>query len=390
MRIRHKARRKKVLLLVETTYHYGRCIVMGVDYHAAQNNWEITFEPRGLAEPLPCWLDSWDGDGVISRLVDVDSMERLRRTELPAVELAANRSGFKADVIVDERLLAKMAADHLIGCGFRHFAFYSYGMSWWSLARENAFVEEIKSRRHECFQLRSVAGVVDATMPNWSLDDRKRLQKWLLRLPKPIAIFSANDSHAREVLSVCQLNKLSVPNEVAVLGVDDDPWFCQYLSPTLSSIDANGFLTGWRAAALLDDLLRGHSRPLQPITIPPLHVSTRQSTNAIAVPDPDIAAALRFLRQNDTLCVSVADLVRKVNLSQKTLERRFQQYLGKTPEQVIMHIRIERSKNFLRDTSLSVESVGLKTGFSSAGHFIRTFKHETGTTPGHYRLQAKK
>ena len=389
MRIRRKKKAKKVLLLVETTYQYGRCIVLGVDSYAKQNNWEITFEPRGLVEPLPAWLDSWDGDGVISRLVDVNSMKRLRQTGLPVVELAGNRTDSKTDIIVDERLLAKMAADHLLGCGYQHFAFYAYGMSWWSLARENAFVEEMKDRGYECSRLRSISGSANDAMPQWTLEEGKLLQKWLQRLPKPIAIFTAGNFHAREVLSVCRRSEFSVPSEVAVLGVDDDSWFCQYLFPTLSSIDVNGFQTGWMAAVLLDDLFKDRPLPALPITIPPLHVSVRQSTDAIAVPDPDVAAALRFLKQNDTLCTSVSDLVREVELSQKTLERRFQQYLGKTPEQEIMRIRIERSKILLRETSLSVEAIGIKTGFSSAGYFIRMFKREVGTTPRHYRLQAR-
>jgi len=389
MGIRRKNRRKKVLLLVETTGYFGRSVIGGIDRYATQNNWGITFEPRGMAEPLPRWLDSWDGDGVISRLVNADAAEQVRRMGLPVVEVAGVQSIQKADIIVDERLLAKMAADHLLGCGFQHFAFYSYGMSWWSFARENAFVEEMKERGHECSRLRLISGSVDDSLPQWSLNERKRLQQWLRRLPKPVAIFTASDFHAREVLLACHQNKLSVPREVAVLGVDNDPWFCQYLSPTLSSLDANGFLTGWSAAVLLENLLKGQPRPVQPITIPPLHVSVRQSTDVVAVPDSDLAAALRFLRQTDPLCTSVADLVREVGLSPRTLERRFLQYLGKTPEQEIRRIRIERSKILLRETPLSVESVGLKTGFSSQEHFIRAFKQEMGTTPGHYRLQAK-
>jgi len=389
MRIHRKKKQKKVLLLVETTCHYGRSIIKGIDHYAAQNDWEITFEPRGMTESLPRWLDSWNGDGVISRLGNAESAEQIQRMGLSVVELTGDGTNYKADVIVDEHLLAKMAADHLLGCGFQNFAFYSYGMSWWSFARENAFVQEMKERGYECSQLRLISGNVNDSLPIWSLHERKRLQKWLPRLPKPVAVFTASDFHAREVLLACHQNKLLIPSEVAVLGVDNDPWFCQYLLPTLSSIDANGFLTGWNAAVLLDDLLKGHPRPVQPISIPPLHVSVRQSTDVIAVPNPDLADALRFLRQPETLCTSVADLVREVNLSPRTLERRFRQYLGKTPKQEIRRIRIERAKILLRETSLSVESVGLKTGFSSQEHFIRAFKSEVGTTPGHYRLRAR-
>jgi len=386
MQIRRKKKQKKVLLLVETTHHYGRSIIRGIDHYATQNNWEITFEPRGPSDSLPDWLGSWDGDGMITRVVNLELIKQLRRIGLPEVKLAGGRD---VDVIVDEQLVAKMAADHLLGRGFQHFAFYSYGASWWSLARGDAFEEEINARGYKCFRLPPISGNVNAFAPKWSFDGRKQLQKWLLRLPKPIAFFTADDSHAREVLLACRTNKLSVPGEVAVLGIDDDPWFCQYLYPPLSSIDANGFLCGWNAAGVMDDLLKGRPRPVQPLTFSPLHVSVRQSTNAIAVPDPDFAAALRFLRTADPLCTSVADLVQKVHLSQKTLERRFQRYLGKTAEQEIIRIRIERSKILLRETASSVETIGLKTGFSSQGHFIRTFKRETGTTPGSYRLQAK-
>ena len=389
MRIQQKKRQRKILLLVESIAHYGRSIIKGIDRYAAQNDWEITYEPRGLEDPLPRWLESWDGDGVISRLGNVNSAKRLQQTGLPIVQLAGNQTSVKVDVLVHEQLLAKMAADHLLGYGYQQFAYYSYGTSWWSFDRGHVFAEEMRKRGYECSCFRSISGSKNAFAPKWSLDERKRLQKWLLHLPKPVAIFTARDTHAQEVLLVCRQHDLSVPNEVAVLGIDDDPWFCHYLVPTLSSIDINGFQIGWEAAVLLDNLLKGRPRPAQPITVPPLHVSIRQSTDAVAVSDPDFAAALRFLRQSDTLCTSVAGLVQEVGLSQKTLERRFQQYLGSTPEQEIMRIRIERSKILLRETSFSVESIGLKTGFSSQGHFIETFKRRVGMTPSRYRLQAR-
>jgi len=389
MQFRRKKKQKQILMLIETSHHFGRSIISGIDHFASQNNWKLTYEPRGQSEPLPDWFDSWDGDGVIIRSADISMAEQVQRAGLPVIELAGNQTNCKPDILIDDQLVAKMAADHLLGCGFQNFAFYSYGISWWSLRRGNAFEEEMNARGYKCSRLQPVAGDEDAIMPKWSFDERKRLQKWLLRLPKPVAIFTAEDPHAREVLLACRDNKLSVPGEVAVLGKGDDLLFCQHLSPTLSSIDANGFQIGWQAAVLLDDLLKGRPRPVQPIAIPPLHVSVRQSTDAIAAPDPDLVAALRFLRQTDPLCTSVADLVREVNLSQKTLERRFQQYLGKTPAQEIMRIRLERSKILLRETSFSIETVGLKTGFSSQEHFIRAFKREMSMTPGHYRLQVK-
>ena len=389
MRIRHKKRQKKILLLVESTAYYGRSVIKGIDRYAAQNDWEITFEPRGVEDPLPRWLEFWDGDGVISRLVNLDAVERLQRTGLPVVRLAGNDTNFKLDVCVHERLLAKMAADHLLGCGYPNIAYYAYGTSWWSVNRGNVFAEEIKERGYECFCFQPISEDMNAFTTQWSFDERKRLRDWLLRLPKPVAIFTATDTHASEVLLVCRQNDVSVPNEVAVLGIDDDPWFCGYLSPTLSSIDSNGFQIGWEGAALLADLLKGRPHPVEPIVVPPLHVTIRQSTDAVAAPDPDFSAALRFLRRSDTLCLSVAELVQHVGLSQKTLERRFRRYLGRTPEQEIMRLRIERSKVLLRETSFSVESLGFKTGFSSQGHFIQTFKRAVGMTPGFYRLQAE-
>jgi len=311
----------------------------------------------------------------------------VRRTGLPNVQLAGRPEIM--DVKSDQHLSAIMAADHLLGCGFQNFAYYSYGASWWSSTLGDYFEREIHSRGYQCSRIQFVSGDVEAPVPKWSLDERKRLQKWLLHLPKPVAIFCADDIHAREVLWVCHQNGLYVPNKVAVLGLDNDPWLCQNLVPPLSSIDANGFLTGWKAAEVLNDLIAGRPRPVQPVVIPPLHVTARQSTNVIAIPDSDLAAALRLLRTADPLYTSVADLVREVNLSQKTLERRFRQYLGKTPEQEIMRIRIERSKILLRESSFSVESVALKTGFYSQGHFIKTFKRAVGMTPGYYRLQAR-
>jgi LacI family transcriptional regulator len=209
-------------------------------------------------------------------------------------------------------------------------------------------------------------------------------------LPRPVGILAANDVRGIEVLGACQASELKVPEEVAVLGVDDDALLYEICAPPLSSIIPNIEEIGYEAAALLDQLMNNKRTPASERFIPPLGIATRHSTDVMSVGDPEFAAAVRFIRENACHGVTVADVFNHVSLSRSTLERRFRSYLGRSPQAEIRAIQIARAERLLAETDHAIQRIAELVGFEHTEYFNVVFKREAGQTPGEYRHQVRK
>jgi LacI family transcriptional regulator len=214
-----------------------------------------------------------------------------------------------------------------------------------------------------------------------------RIFDWLQKIPKPLGLFCPSDSLAVYVLNLCQMAEIAVPHEIAILGVENNVTLCNATSPPLSSIAVDGRETGYQAAALLDKKIKGHSVPKIPILIPPIDIVTRASTEFVAVSDTDVAQALHFISQRVLSHLTVQDIAAAVNLSPRTLIRKFHASLGRTPEKELHRIRIEQAKMMLRDTDLSVTKISANLGFTSTEYFVRTFRLAMKMTPIQYRAK---
>ncbi len=380
-----KLQSKSIALLIETSNGYCRGLLDGViEYIKEKPNWSVQLTEQERGARPPSWLRTWDGDGIIAR-IETDAIgRRLKQFGLPVVDLSAARhvTGIPwADT--DDRAIAKLAYEHFVERGFRHLGFCGDAGFNWSKKRlaslkEFATKSEIGFHAHE-----SGARYDSAFNPSTEM---RRISRWLTKLPKPIGIMACYDYKAQQVLDACRHAKLKVPEEVAVLGVDNDRLICELSQPPLSSIIPDTRRTGYEAAALLDKLMSGKRISTDsPLVTTPLGIKVRESTDTLAVEDEEVAKALHYIRRHVTADVRVADVLREVSLSRRSLEHRFKKIVGRTPHAEIQLTRMNRIKELLRETRLSVQAIAEKTGYEYGEYMAAAFKREIGMTPSEYR-----
>jgi LacI family transcriptional regulator len=372
-----------VLLLVETSLAYGRGIVEGITRYALENGpWSVQFEARGLDAMPPKWLKNWRGDGIISRTLTLQAAKMLKATHLPMVEMLGNPKTGIAQVRGDFSAMGEMVADHLLMIGLRRFAFFTYAETLFIKELGDAFRQALQKRGLDCLSFDTPrTGEIFA---HWDERQRPSMAKWLLTLPRPIAIYTPGDSHAVQLLNSCRELNIAVPEEMAILGSGNDPVICETVRPTLSSLDFDAKRTGYEAARLLDRKMAGEEAS-ETIQIPPSHIEVRQSTDVTVIDDPDIVQAMRFIREYACAGIDIARVAEEVGMSLSVLQRRFRKYLGRTPKSEILRIQIGHAKKLLSQTDKSCAIVAKRCGFHSLPYFTRAFKRETGMTPNTFR-----
>jgi LacI family transcriptional regulator len=374
-------RSPQVLLLIDTSSAYGRELVEGVGRYAAEHGpWSIYHEDRGLFDPLPTWLKRWQGDGIIARSVRKSNLKRLLGTGLPVVELFADFALSPPQVCPNEDTIARLAAEHLLDRGLRTVAFYTSDWAWWSDTRRKAFIRALERSGHT-YRYEELA----PSHQNSERIEESDLIRWLDALPKPCGVFCACDVYAIQVTNACRRRDIAVPAQVAVLGVDNDPVVCSVSFPPLSSVDMNSKRVGYEAAAMLDEMMAGRTPPEKNVLVEPVQVVTRESTDIMAVDDPDVAQAIRMIREHACRGLRVSEVADVVGLSRRALQQRFQRVLQRTPKQELMRVQIERAKMLLSQTDMSIELISRRSGFTAFEYFVRAFRRETGMTPRAYR-----
>ena len=214
----------------------------------------------------------------------------------------------------------------------------------------------------------------------------KELSQWLASLKKPVGLMAANDARARQVLEACRQIGISVPDEVAVIGVDNHESICSLSIPPLSSVIHGGDRLGYEAGTLLKKLMSGRKQPVANLAIiPPVGVLTRQSTDTLAVTEPNVASALRFIRENAARPLQVSDVVAQVDVSRATLENRFKDIVGHTIHAEIRRVQIREVQRLLRTTELPLHEIATRTGFRYVQYLAAVFKQACGQTLGQYR-----
>jgi len=384
-------KKKRVLLIIETSRSYGRGLITGISHYALEHGqWQIHFDDRGLLEEPSDWLRDWKGDGIISRTAIPSLAAILAKKKCPMVELhgfGTYHDGVTLfpEVQICNQSIGAMAAAHFLDRGFRHIGFYSSGNPWWSQTRSEAFVENLKQHDISCHVYSGDSTSPVSSHPVWDNRYEKSLKKWLKGLPKPIGIWAITNSQAVRVLEACQNMGYSVPEEVAVLGTSNDEIICNLVTPHLSSIDVNSSGIGYEAAKRLDMKMNGVVPDKPVVNIPPLEIITRQSTDIVAIQEPDIAEALHLIRSRAFEGITVDEVVRGIGISRRSLERNFRRYFGRSPHDEIMRIRISRAMALLSTTDLSVSAIAEKSGFQNREYFIFAFRREAGITPHRYR-----
>jgi LacI family transcriptional regulator len=379
---------RRVALLVETSREYGRGLLRGIiRYQRKHGPWSIAFQPHGLGEPIPHWLRTWRGDGIIARINDMATARELMRLNLPLIDLRASLPDMHLPVVgIDNQKVVHLAVEHFLARGFRHFAFCGtpLGQHRYQDARGEHFRDELHARGFDCNVYVHPKRTISAKV------EQVHLTRWLLHLPRPCALMTCHDDRGQQVLDACLRAGIAVPDEIAVLGVDNDEFLCHLTTPPMSSIDVDAAQIGYEAAALLDDLMRGRKAPREWVLLPPRRVVERQSTSIFAVDDRHVANTAKRIRDGACTPMSIDEVLRDVPLSRSAAYRRFRQELGRSPKQEQLRLRIARARELLEDTDLPVSAIAERVGYTESKYFIKVFREQTSLTPLKYRKRQQK
>jgi len=342
-------------------------------------------EPGHMQDLLPDWLQHWHGDGIIARVRTSQMAAALAKAGVPVVDVLGDWPEAEVSVVqVDSEAVGRLAAQHFLDRGFRHFGFCAIDGPRWVRQRGDAFVKRVCAAGHDC----DVYQLPGRQSRAWySESERERLAQWVQRLRKPAAIMACNDLAGQRVLDGCRRAGVAVPEDVAVLGVDNDESLCNVSEPMLSSIIPVHDEVGYQAAGVLDRLMQGKRAPGGELLLEPTEVVVRRSTDILAVDDVDLAVAMRFIRDHACDGIGVEDVVRHVAISYSTLKRRFRQFFQRSIHEEIMRLRLERVKELLAGTGLSLAAIARKTRFEHQEYLGAVFKAHVGMTPGQFRRE---
>ena len=372
----------KVILMIESSRSFGRELLLGIArYVRLHGPWWFYREPGGLEKALPA-IRGWGATGIIMR--DSKMNQPLLELRVPAI-LVLHNSGQRENypcIITDGKKIGQMAAEHLLERGYEHFSFCGFDDLIFSQEREKSFIEHIKKAGHKVHLYRQPATKRGRL---WEYE-QKRLAEWIASCPKPLALFACNDDRGLHAIEACKMAGIDVPDEVAILGVDNDVLFCTLSDVPLSSIALAIEKAGFDAAALLENIMTGKEQMQgQHIWVQPTHVVVRQSTDILALEDPEVIKALQFIRANAIKNIQVQDVVGNTVMTRRMLEKRFQQVLHRSIFQEIRNARIKKSIEMLVDTDRQIADISTQLHFPGIEQFSRYFRQSTGMSPSQYR-----
>lgn len=374
-----------VAVLVDTATGWGRRLIRGVLNYSQHGLWYLWIKSGGQETPL--WLPpDWRGDGIIARIGTPTAARRVRAAGVPAVNISAiELPGVEFPRVATDLVAAgRLAAKHLLERGFVHFAYYGLTHRPYVDRHYQGFARTVASVCIDCPFLGTTSDSGAGARTAWSTRQR-RLARWLKTLSKPVAIVTWTTELGRELIQACRREGFLVPEQVAVLAADNDDLLCEACSPSLSGIALTSERIGFEAAKLLDRLMHGEAPPAGPLLLEPTGVVARQSTDTLAVDDPDLARAIAFIRSHAADPIQVPDVLREVPVSRRWLERRFHEVLGRGPAAEIRRVRLARAKRLLAETDLPVPEVARLAGFGSREYLAAVFAAELDLSPRQYR-----
>jgi LacI family transcriptional regulator len=329
----------------------------------------------------------WEGDGILAWLGAGDDLAKfVQQARLSTVDFSFRRPELKFPrVLEDHADAARLVAEHFLSRGFRHFLFYSENDNWSYEERGRGFLRALRDADHDADWLRwHKSPVYRKDRKQWKAK-RDWLASRLKESPKPLAVFAANDEQALDVLEACERAVLAVPEQVAIVGAENNLLAPDAMHTPISSVDTNLETLGYRGAELLDGLMRGRQPSERPLRIPAAGLVARKSSDLLAVNHPGVARSLRFIREHSHEPISVKDLVGVAAMSRRGLHKAFQEQLGRPPGQELHRVRIERARKLLAESDHKLEVVAGMCGYQSANSFCVAFKQSTGMSPKQYR-----
>jgi LacI family transcriptional regulator len=385
MRAKH---RKRTVLLALTSTHHG--FYRGAARYAAEHDWHVVADMIYDAT-IPV---GWKGDGILSFVGHWEELAKyLVSAGIPIVEISSLRKDLGIPCVMEDNLaIGRLGAEHLLERNFKNFVWAPFCDDAVNEERFEGFAASVRAAGFDCERLLPVNIRRSARLSrhvNWTLRRRWVIQT-IRSLRYPLGIFCYNDCVAADIVDACIEAELQIPEQVAVLGVDNDPVICDCVQVPLSSVrhDLEGM--AYEAAALLDRLINGEPPPKIPKRIAPKGVVTRKSTEVLAVEDPEVARALSYIRANFSKgALSVDDVVADCRAPRRSLERAFRRELQNTILHEILRMRVNHAQKLLETTSRSVTDIAAQSGFATLNHFFRVFHERTGSTPRAFRVARK-
>ena len=392
--MKKKSHRKKVAkktipqvaILLESSHEISRGMMRGIlEYVRIYGPWALHMIAGGANDQRMPDIKQWKGNGIIARIPNSESAEDIVQAKLPTIlidpfdhYLDSKHPLAKCPrVQCNSEAVAGMAVNHLITQGFSNFAYVGEPNGFnWSRWREKAFIEKLKESNLSCsvYEMPDIDDIL-----NWS-SEKKAMCRWLKKLPKPAAVFAANDSRGRQVLNACLSADIAVPYEIAVLGVNNDVLICETSLPPLSSIAVNMEQAGYKAAEMLDRLMRSGKLEQPHVRYEPDNIVHRASSQRLQVNDRLVIKALEFIRINSGLNIRVADVAEHVEVSERWIEKLFAKELDRSVINEIHRVRAQTIHNLVTKTKLPFGKIAERCGFTNSNHLSVLFRKEFGET----------
>jgi LacI family transcriptional regulator len=389
---------RQVLLLLDTSNTYHRKIIRGVAMYAHKvGNWALRVvhdanENQVYVEQDPLEsgvaIHSCQADGVIAAFHGQGITKAVCKLTISVVGIEPDLGWLDSPTrfpsfATDNRAIGRLAAEDLINRGFTHLAYCGIPrtrVTGWSQERAEAFRKCAADAGFACSVF--TGGLVRGR--NWP-KMQQELLAWLESLPRPVGILACYDVRAQLVLDACRILGVVVPEEAAVIGVDNDEMLCELSNPPLSSIEQGARNLGFQAAAVLDQLMAGDKLPPAKTLVAPEGIVTRRSSDTWAIDDPDVLAAARFIREHACEGIQVGDVVHQVAVARSTLEASFKAHMNRTIHAEIQRVRIDRVRQLIATTDLPLKQIAIEAGFSYLQHMTTLFRQHVGQTPAQYR-----
>lgn len=392
-----KIRKKtpRVAVLIETSLEIPRTFLVGIlRYARIYGPWEIDVVKGAAKEQRVPDRKHWKGSGIIGRVPTRRVADDIVAAKLPTVVIDLTDEYLKPShplsrfhhLYCDGEGIGKTAADYFLNGPFEHFAFVGEvnGVNW-SRYREESFCRRLAGFGRFCH----IYPLPEKSKRDWALESNL-MARWLKKLPKPLAVFAANDMRARNVITACQSVAIPVPYQVAVLGVNNEQLMCETMSPSLSSIAMDSETGGFEAARMLDLLMRGEKPESRSITFGATQVIARNSTESIHVAHPDVVKAMEFIRINAGTNIQVADVARHLGLTRQWAEKLFKNERGHSIKEEIQDVRMRTIRSLVTETTMPFQDIARRCGFECIHHLGDIFKKVHGVTMSEYRQRETK
>jgi LacI family transcriptional regulator len=380
-----------VVLRIDTSESYGRGIIRGISKYSREfGRWYINqnltyFDSSGHSFDTDR-PQNWIADGIITDSYQFPEM--LKQLRIPIIAFDCYQDFHDIPKIeADGQAIAEMALKHFMDRNFSNLAYCGFEGMYWVVYRGECFAQ--------CAGARGIdVATYEVTTPEDGLlweDALVKMGIWLKSLPHPLGLLTCNDDCAKLAIYACRLADIAVPDDVAILGMNNDEMVCLPINPPLSSVALDFERAGFEAAALLDKLMKGQEKSAnQRIDVKPTHVKIRRSTDTFAVDDPVVKLALKYIRDHSHKVINVPDVVERASLSRRSLEYRFKKFLGRPINKVIRDQRMAKITDMLVETNLPISRIALRLGFTSTEHISRFFGKAKGISPSEFRNQRRK